>query len=721
MTDLPPPPPFQPPTSETKSPTPNSAVSARQDELDALRRKGLAKIFNRHFTTVSEKITAEREAADKALAEIISRKTELASNPKSFDKGGLTLTQLDAMHMEYQKRKQTVSRKERETLELYRRYVSQYGGNGSLSSSDKSMNIASLPILHENESADVSQRDLMRSRERNTDICEGVSSPMVRKLENGSFYDKSCIYPSSAPTSVGKLMKKDFASTSTPLKNTLSADEQISSAVETPGEISSMGSFIPGPQDKFGMNNDNSELGHLSPSNSLGNTPSNSLGNTSGLDSSHLGGVMVDGGDDEDSTMSGLTTIDGATVAEAEFKLTEFLREETENIRKMLSTGIGLGFSEDEISTATTRSATSVESRRAIEAATKAEEMAQKMKEETAWMADPSLLESDSDKEEDAGDEEVSETAQPKAEWTAYWSEQHETVYYFNSNTNQTCWTEPRGVLIDKSEVEKRKAHNRKNYEDTDSVVVKDYTKSAPKEEESSTNRAMEENLEMIDQFRPSVDGRSVGSGSISKSSKVLAFKRKQALRRRKKRVRLIIVFTFLGALSIGMYQAREGWMPILGLQTAQQKIAEEKRIQEEANAAAKKAEEERKKVRAEEERKQAEKKADEAERERERERAEEDAKKQKEAEEEVRKKEVEEKARKEEDEARRKAELAEEEARRKAEEEAIKKAALESKKAKEEARQKAELESKKKKRISSKEKSRGRSKIKIKISSKES
>ena len=117
MVDAPPPPNFKPPSPAPPSMNGTSYRSARQTELEALRSKGLAKIFNRHFTNATEKIISEREAAEAALAEIVARKAELAANPKLFDKNGLTLTQLDALHMELKKRKSTVQRKERETIE----------------------------------------------------------------------------------------------------------------------------------------------------------------------------------------------------------------------------------------------------------------------------------------------------------------------------------------------------------------------------------------------------------------------------------------------------------------------------------------------------------------------------------------------------------------------------------------------------------------------------
>lgn len=91
-----------------------------QTELDDLRQKGLTKKINRHFTLEAERLKKERKEAEDALQEIIKRKAELAANPKLYEKkvsrgsDDMTLTQLDALHMELQRKKQEVIRKEKE-------------------------------------------------------------------------------------------------------------------------------------------------------------------------------------------------------------------------------------------------------------------------------------------------------------------------------------------------------------------------------------------------------------------------------------------------------------------------------------------------------------------------------------------------------------------------------------------------------------------------------
>jgi len=629
----PPPPPFRPPSPTATSVSPTSYRSARQNELDALRSKGLAKIFNRHFTDATEKITLEREAADAALIEIIARKAEIKANPKSFETDGLTVTQLDALHMQLQKRKQDVQRKEQETKELYKRYVSQYGGSEAMAqralhkqdSAKFSISALSstMPVLHENRESDIMrQTDLVTARTKEKNNCAGIGSPTARKLEDGSFYESDQTRGPSPNTRVGRLNKKVSTAQSPPLLD-ITSEQNSNSRLDSPDVITSNGNPTTSqPQDKPSV-----KKNVLDGPRSL--SPSNSFGNMSGLDSL-LGGVMVnvddDSDDDADSIMSGLTSMDGATVAIAEFKLTEFLKEETDNIRKMFSSNIGESEYDDDDddddlkSLGTVQTHTSLESQRAVIAAKKAEDLVKKMEEDTAWMNNPDLLDDDTDEENDEGEKD-SQSSQSKPQWIAYYSDEHKRVYYYNSDTKQTCWTEPRDAVIDKSALDKSKLTDDNKCDDEDTVIVKDYTKAEPQDTQTQTRgitRSMSENLAAIDQYRPNSDGMSIGSGSISRTSrtsKVMIFKRKRALKRRR-RNRIIVAFTVVCSLfGVGFYKSREQWMPVLGLQTVRQKAIEEERVLKvAADAAAEKAreiklrkEEEQRKLAAEEQRKKTE------------------------------------------------------------------------------------------------------------------
>ena len=182
--------------------------------------------------------------------------------------------------------------------------------------------------------------------------------------------------------------------------------------------------------------------------------------------------------EDDDSAMSGLTDNDCATVDEAGWKLTEFLRTETENIKRILDDSAMSGLADIDCATVAeagwkltenikrmlgnepdigedddyrifthNKSLVSGDSDRVGKVAREAEEMVKEMAEATAWMNDPTLLESESDSESEVDDSD-------KPAWVAFWSDDHEREYYHNVVTNQTFWTKPQGVEIDDYKVE---------------------------------------------------------------------------------------------------------------------------------------------------------------------------------------------------------------------------------------------------------------------------
>lgn len=126
------------------SPPPASTMSlssqkkSRQDELESLRRRGLARLLNKHFTSTAQEMAEEREAADLALRELEKRKAEFKSkeqsssfSPSSKDtKAEWTL--LEQMYAELRRRKDDVRQKERETAELYQKYVGTSGVSAGL-------------------------------------------------------------------------------------------------------------------------------------------------------------------------------------------------------------------------------------------------------------------------------------------------------------------------------------------------------------------------------------------------------------------------------------------------------------------------------------------------------------------------------------------------------------------------------------------------------------
>lgn len=591
---VPPPPPVQPPPPPTFTPPAKSSYhSKRQDELDAIRKKGLAKIFNKHFTTVATKIQHERAAAELALAELERRKAELSANPKSYS-GGLTLTQLDKLHMELKKRKSEVFRKERETQELYKRYVSQYGG--ATGKSRSSYPQRGMPILHEHSYNDVLwQSDLMLAKA--TEKNEATKDSDVGKLADQYINDCANAIQGIEHTpsnNIGKLSgdeynpvvendsqrshvySSDFPQ-SPDVKKLTSKESKRAKPFDSPAPTS-ITSTDSKSSEALPQKDDVAKHTEKSPSVVL-----SFQGETSNNSDSLLGGVMVTTKSsnklddcDDSSTMSGLTTMDGATVVEAEWRLTEFLRIETENIRKMFADedeakNEGESDCNDLISD---NSAPSIIIGEVHQAAKKAEEMVRQMEAATAWMQDPTLLDSDSDDEDDdeeepeAGDDDVGSVPEG-LEWRCFWSEQHKREYYYNTETGQTCWTKPQDVTIDFSTMRKGNNDDDDYNEidsvasealdnDGDSVTVKDYTKSRKiLVDTQALNPTEFTNEEMIDVFRPDNDAISVSSrGSIRQSSKVLQYRRKRARNQRMKR-RLRLAVCAMVALSAYYYYAQ--------------------------------------------------------------------------------------------------------------------------------------------------------------------
>lgn len=582
-----PPPPRTQPPPPVFSPPVASYRSARKEELDALRQKGLAKIFNKHFTSVADKIRLEREAAELALQEIIKRKAELAANPKSFKEGGLTLTHLDKLHMELKKRKSDVQRKERETQELYKRYCSQYGDNEHvLAEVANWKNSTSLPAVHEGAGGanNLGYADIIRQSDLVMAKADGINGADVHKLTAN-------IEEHAAATAFNNNLGSDKAWT--PVPTGLSSPTPIHTS-PFPDAIAPSTKVTP---TKLDSNLNTSALDTTAASTPTPVESPSVLGNASVMDRSLYFANFQD--DDDDSCVSGLTDIDGATVAEAEWKLTEFLRTETDNIKKMLRNDPidEKDLDEDDNYSIFTynRSIVSGESDRVGKAAKEAEEMVARMAEATAWMNDPTLLDSESDSDEDEDEEEM-------PEWVAFWSGSHKREYYHNSVTNQTCWTKPLDVDIDYSNTKKDKKSSNASATSSnvntsinmslisptkstisridspvsdEKVAVRDFTKvfKGPSAEAMSLSKATSNH--MINSFR-SVDTKSRNNTnsptsadsvntaetarSTTKTSKVMQYRRRRArIAKRNRRLGFAVVFALV--FGIILFYKKDQWM----------------------------------------------------------------------------------------------------------------------------------------------------------------
>jgi len=261
--------------------------------------------------------------------------------------------------------------------------------------------------------------------------------------------------------------------------------------------------------------------------------------------------------------MSGLT-MDGTTIAEAECKLLEFLKEEIDNIREMMN---GDEAEDSSVSTLNNDTSTvrSLDGKRAQDAVRVAEDMAKEMEEASAWIKEPSVLLQNDKAIEQANVS--SKKNKNKKEWCAYWSPEHQREYYFNLKTNQTTWSKPSSADTDRSSLEKNSSANSQKEDDVSRVVVKDYSKRSIR----NNDTAMMENISAIKEFQPDRKvtfddvsvriGRSCMSVKSGGSSRLLQYKRKQARRRRKRRIR---VAAALIVAASGLYYTRQKWIPAL-------------------------------------------------------------------------------------------------------------------------------------------------------------
>jgi len=393
MADFPPPTSNRPPSPVTTPPKTSISYHTaleRSHTLNATQLKGLQNIFNRHFYTVSEKIRIENETVDAALKDLENENDEASLKDEKV------AGQCYPVYVDLQRRKKVVQRKERETVELYKKYLSKYKGENKL----------------------ISQNNAL-------------------------------------PKIISHLAVESVA----------------------------------------------------------------------------------------------LTSIDDASVGEAEFRLTEFLREEKERIRKInRDTKIREESNEqktftdesrdeidvkgsiliqdkddyDDFSTGTPQMAPNDDSDvKVMESAKKVVDL---QKETTCIHHTSSPYNQffkESDTEEDLLDD----------KWVAFWSAENATLYYYNSSTSQTCWTKPWGVSIDMTPVRNCEYLNEISVAIESQVGLDDDGKHQQRNDEPRTisDGAV-------------LHAASVGSGCFDISSKELAFNRKRALLKKHKNRRIAAV-----------------------------------------------------------------------------------------------------------------------------------------------------------------------------------
>ena len=423
-----------PPSSDGKK-----YATERQSELDALRQRGLARLLNKHFTTVTKAISEERAAAEAALADLEARK----ANTSEFTSSNNGLTLYQQLYLELQEKKAACKRKERETLLLYQRYVDKFASTGVVAvpnSRDMKIGLPPIPNTAKPTSSYVAVR----------------KSPPAKVAEMaGEIDEKVSKHVSSGGDKIpsAHIMGMDETLQSRRATEEREHSEFSKRLLEAKG-VDAVASPIPAARklasaSQFGipMSPDVTTPVRKSKTSVDSNATTPSALETSAEDE-----------DDDKSNVSGLTSVASQVMSEAEERLLEFIKTETEAIRKMMeddeSASLASGSGVPNVSSKSLPANTCVGTESAL-AAEKAEEMVKQMQKmlidhtavkdgETAKTFEPYEL----------------VTPNPNEKWLVCWDETHQREYYYESRMGLTQWEKP-------------------NTDDDDYVPIIDYTKSS--------------------------------------------------------------------------------------------------------------------------------------------------------------------------------------------------------------------------------------------------
>jgi hypothetical protein len=418
-----------PPSSDGKK-----YANERQSELDALRQRGLARLLNKHFTSVTKAIAEERAAAEAALADLEARK----ANTSEFTSSNVGLTLYQQLYLELQEKKAACKRKEKETLLLYQRYVDKFASTGVVAvpnSRDMKIGLPPIPNTTKPASSYVALK----------------KSPSAKVAEMaGEIDEKVSKHVSSGGD---KIPSSHFMGMEETLQSRRASEEREHSEfskrlLEAKG-VDAVASPIPAKKKlanatQFGI--------PMSPD-ATSTVPKSKTSVDSNATTPSALETSAEDEDDDRSAVSGLTSVASQVMSEAEERLLDFLKTETEAIRKMMeddeSESVG---SEIVVANAPRSPCVGTESALAAE---KAEEMVKHMQK---MLLDHAALR-DGDTSRAIEPYEL-ETPNPNEKWLVCWDETHQREYYYESKMGLTQWEKP-------------------NTDDDDYVPIVDYTKSS--------------------------------------------------------------------------------------------------------------------------------------------------------------------------------------------------------------------------------------------------
>lgn len=422
-----------PPSSDGKK-----YANERQSELEALRQRGLARLLNRHFTTVTKAIAEERAAAEAALADLEARK----ANTSEFTSSNSGLTYYQQLYMELQEKKAACKRKERETLLLYQRYVDKFASTGVVAvpnSRDMKIGIPPTPSTTRPTSSYVPVK----------------RSPSAKVAEMaGDINEKLSKHVSSGGD---KIPSAHFLGMDETLQSRRASEEREHSEfskrlLESKG-VDAVASPLPSNRKVAAASQFGIQVAPdvTSPVMKSKTSVDSNATTPSALETS------ADDDDDDRSAVSGLTSVASQVLSEAEERLLDFLKTETENIRKMMESEETESEASVSGSPSLTRYSTAsggVGTESAL-AAEKAEEMVRQMQK---MLADHEGTK-DIDKKKPFDPYELP-SPNPNEQWFVCWDDTHQREYYHEAKMGLTQWEKP-------------------SLDHDDYVPIVDYTKSS--------------------------------------------------------------------------------------------------------------------------------------------------------------------------------------------------------------------------------------------------
>eukprot|EP00977_Amphora_coffeiformis_P026643 scaffold28621_cov144-Amphora_coffeaeformis.AAC.2 len=397
-------------SSEVLTPTKNFRPVGQQEELEALRQRGLAKLLNRHFTEATQKIAQEKAAAEAAVRDLEERRLQQQQqHPASPSRDG-RLSQWEELYMKANKWRNECRQKERETLLLYQRYVDKFGGSGHVQ----------VPAVEEGSAPPrvaASVQHLERQLESQRQDSNNIVIPSLNLL--GAHETFASLYGKGEEEfrdiyrhQMEQQRKGDDAATNvaSPEKNNATQKDQANASGKEQSPATA-----PTEPTRF-----ESKL------------------SDSSSEEEQEGEDIDEQDDDVLSLISGLTSVHSATtrriLMDCEQTVHTFLEEESKAVKAILSVA---GHSKTSASGRSGGGSAALGSLQS-KAATEAENMVKQMQ---------GILQDFEEKQAnlptDAHQARPYYTANPEEKWMVYYDETFQREYYHEVHTNRTQWEPP--------------------------------------------------------------------------------------------------------------------------------------------------------------------------------------------------------------------------------------------------------------------------------------